>query len=379
MKARKYIILCLLALVLNACQIDPPLHLRQTMDLDVDLELDLNVDLMWQIDWETRWEYYWDTAIMGELGYKEPRSIRMHAFAWGADEKIASYQVYNFMGTSGNIKAVAGMYDFLFHNIDSESLIFDTGENIFDIYAYTRVISSGLKASSPVKSIRQKTAATKADENEYAAADDPVVLEPDELFSMYTSGRFISDDPKDYEIIDGRYVIRIDGTLLPANFIYLIQIRLLNNNGRVIGSAGGCVLTGLAGSVDLRNNMSGTTTVSVPTNVYVDRATDPDLMAARLISFGIPGCNAYDPASVAAAPAGEHFLVLTVSYNNGTYKNIHIDVTDQVRALPTGGVITLELDVDDFPPEGGHEGEDGGFNALLNDWDEEVGGATIIY
>lgn len=379
MKACKYIVYCLLALALNACRIDPPLHLRQTLDLEVGLELDLNVDLMWQIDWETHWEYHWNTEIMGDLGYEEPASVRMHAFAWGADDKIASYQVYNFMGTSGNLQAVAGMYDFLFHNNDSESLLFETGEDIHDIYAYTRVISSGLKESSPVRSLSQKLNATKADENEYAAADDPVVLEPDGLFSLYTSGRFISDDPKDYEFIDGRYVIRIDGTLLPADFIYLIQVRLLNNNGRIIGSSGGCVLTGMAGGVNLRNNLSGTTTVSVPAPVYVDRATDPDLMAARLISFGIPGCNAYDPASVAAAPAGEHFLVLSVSYNNGTYKNIHIDVTDQVRALPTGGVITLDLNVDDFPPEGGHEGEDSSFNALLNDWEEEVGSATIIY
>ena len=368
----------MLALALNACQINPPLHLRQTLDLDIALELDLDVDLMWQVDWEAQWDYQWNAAVIGELGYIEPKSIRMHAFARDADDKIASHQIYNFMGKSGNIQAVAGVYDFLFHNNDSETVLFDTDANAYDVYAYTRVISSGLQESSPVKSIRQKQMETKA-ETEIAAADDPVVLEPDGLFSLYTPEQVISDDPLDYEIIDGRYVISLGGTLMPANFIYLIQIHLLNNNGRVIGSAGGCALTGMANGVDLRTNVTGTETVSVPTNVYVNRADDPDLMGARLISFGIPGCNAYDPASIAAAPAGEHYLVLNVVYFDGGYKNIHIDVTDQVRALPTGGVITLELDVDDFPPEEGHDSEGGGFNALLRDWEDEVGQATIIY
>ena len=82
-----------------------------------------------------------------------------------------------------------------------------------------------------------------------------------------------------------------------------------------------------------------------------------------------------DPASIAAAPAGEHFLVLNVAYNNGTSKNIHVDLTDQVRALPTGGVITLELDVDDFPPESGGQGS--GFSAIMKDWDEHVGEFVI--
>ena len=377
MKACKYIVYCLLVLTLSACRIDPPLHLRQTLDLEVGLELDLNVDLMWQIDWNAEWQYNWNAEIYGELGYEEPASIRMHAYAHDATGEVASDQVYNFMGKSGSLQAVAGVYDFLFYNNDSETLLFDTSRNAFDVYAYTRVISPGLLESSSVMSVRQKQTGTKAAE-EMTAADDPVVLEPDPLFSLLSPSQIISDDPEDYEFIDGRYIIRISGTLMPANYIYLIQVRLLNNNGRVRGSAGGCALTGMAGGVDLRTNITGTETVSVPADLHINRLSDPDLLAARLVSFGIPGCNGYDPASVAAAPTGKHFLVLSLAYNNATHKNIHMDVTDQVRALPTGGVITLELDVDDFPPEEGQPGDGGGFNALVQDWDEHVGAVTII-
>ena len=146
----------------------------------------------------------------------------------------------------------------------------------------------------------------------------------------------------------------------------------------MVGSAGGTALTGMSEGVDLQTGITSTNVVSVPTDVHIDRTADPDLMGARLISFGIPGCNPYDDASVAAS-ASEHYLVLSVAYRDGGFRNIHMDVTYQLRALPTGGVITLELDVNDFPPEEADPGEGGGFNALINGWGEEQGEHTIDY
>ena len=73
--------------------------------------------------------------------------------------------------------------------------------------------------------------------------------------------------------------------------------------------------------------------------------------------------------------------MLNVTFATGKYKNIRIDVTDQVRALPTGGVIPLEIDVNDFPPEDVDPPIDdggGGFKPLIGDWNEETGTATII-
>ena len=116
-------------------------------------------------------------------------------------------------------------------------------------------------------------------------------------------------------------------------------------------------------------------------DVYMNAAADPDLLGARCLTFGIPGCNPYDDASVAAAPAGKHWLVLNVAFKTGKYKNIRIDVTDQIRALPTGGVIPLEIDVADFPPEDTDPPIDeggGGFKPLIGDWNEETGSTTII-
>ena len=136
----------------------------------------------------------------------------------------------------------------------------------------------------------------------------------------------------------------------------------------------------MADDVCLPTRMTSTSTASVPTELYINPSNNPDILGARLMTFGIPGCNPADPASVAAAPASHHFLVANICFSTGQYKNINIDVTDQIRALPTGGVITLEIDVNDFPPEiidppitGG-----GGFNALIGNWNEKVGTTTVI-
>ena len=50
---RKYLLLLLLSL--TACQIDPPLHLRKAVDVEVEVDATVNVDVMWQVDWEVEW------------------------------------------------------------------------------------------------------------------------------------------------------------------------------------------------------------------------------------------------------------------------------------------------------------------------------------
>lgn len=374
MRTRRFIACCSLLLLACGCRIEPPLYLRQAIDCEIDLTPDLDVDLLWQADWKARWAFAWDAASNGPLGYEAPRSTRMHSYVRDLDGQTASAQVFNFTGTSVRTRIMTGAYDFLFYNNDSEALLFDTATRPNDVYAYTRVISPGLQLTMPVQTLAQKLAGSKADGG-LKAENDPVVLQPDGLYTCWLPDRFVSDDPDVCELVDGRPVVRITGTLSPADFIWLVQVRLLNNRGRVVGSGGGCALTGMADGVDLKTGVTGTGTVTVPSDLLLNRTADPDLMGARFVSFGIPGCNAYAPASVRDAPEGEHFLVLNILYNNGTYNNIRVDVTGQLRALPTGGVITLELDVDDFPPESGGQG--GGFSAIMQDWDEQVGELVI--
>lgn len=362
--------------VLGGCEIEPRLHLRKAVETKVILQTSVTADIMWQVDWQARWQYAWQPELHGELGYSEPKTMRLHIYTQGTDGTPKTHNTFNFHGMNGQVEIFEGIHNLLFHNTDSEVLSFRSDDEEWTVEASTKIISRGLKPSSPVRTMEQKAASTRADLDE---VNEPVAFMPDELVTLYDPDRLITDNLDDYEYIDGKYVLRIHGDLHPASIIYLFQIKLHNNLGRVTGSEGGAVLTGVAHSVDLKTGITSAEMVGVPADVHINKTADPDMLGSRVLCFGIPGCNPYDDASVAAAPEGKHWFVLNVCFKTGKYKNIRIDVTDKIRALPLGGVITLELDVEDFPPEDIDPPVDGGggFVPLINNWDEEIGETTI--
>ena len=365
--------LMLVAAFVTGCRIEPPLYLRTPVQSVVSVEADVNVNLMWQINWDVQWTFRWDAELMGPIGYKEEiEGMSLHIFPHDDQGGHLSHTQKNFVGKTTDIPFIVGVYDLLFHNNDSEVLLFREDEHTDDIYCYTRVISTGLKNSNPVKTLQQKLMGTKADGK--APENEPVTYMPDDLFSLYDKGRRITDNLDDYIYVDGKYVLLIQGELTPASYIHLVQVNLKNNEGRIVGS-GGAVLTGVADGVNLMTKTGASNTVSIPTEVVMDG--ERNMLGMRFCSFGIPGCNPYDQSSVTQS-VSEHCLVLNVIYTNNSYKNISVDLTEQVRALPLGGVIVLDLDVNDFPPEGG-EVEGSGFDALIDGWDDITAGATITY
>lgn len=374
-KFKHILVLLVLCAQASGCSIRPELHLREPMQAQIVLETEVNLNLMWQVEWETEWEFPWNANVLGPLGYKEPASISAHVYSLDQNGNHRSHYTKNFHGTTANMPITVGDYDLLFHNNDSETLLFSAEDELGTIYCNTRIISSGLKESSPVLTAMQKFEGdTKADES---LIQDPIALMPDGLFVLYDQGETISGNLEDYEYIDGKYILRIQGIMNPATYIHLFQLHLVNNEGRVVGSNGGGVLTGVAAGVDLYTRVSARTPVGIPTDVYYDK--NKELMAARFVNYGIPGCNPYSLESVEQAPEGKNFLVINISYANGNWKNIRIDVTKAFRALPLGGLIDITLDVNDFPPEDGSTGGGGGFDALINDWDEEHGETTIVF
>lgn len=371
------IVIAVAVIAMAGCTIEPILHLRKAVRAQVAVTPKINVDVMWQINWAANWTFNWNVATLGPVGYTIPTSMRMHVFTQGPDGDPVAHVVHNFVGDEAQLEVFVGTHDLLFHNNDSEALLFKQESDFAHVHSYTRKVANGIKASTRILTVAQKLAATKADDDEQVETllDEPVNLTPDGLFSLYDKDQVITDNLDDYELVGNKYILRIEGELNPSTYIYLFQLKLVNNDGRVIGSAGGAALTGMAQGVDLMTRETWTETASYLMDVYMDK--EQDMLGAKVYTFGVPGCNPYDAASVAAAPAGEHYLVLNVSYVNGSYRNISIPVTDDIRSLPTGGVITLELDVNDFPPDESAGGS-GGFEALIGDWDEETGSTTII-
>lgn len=360
------------AIAVVSCTIEPLLHLRKAVSTMVVLDTKINVDVMWQINWTANWQFNWNVTALGPVGYTVPSSMRMHVFTHGPNGEFVSHYTHNFVGSNAETEIFIGTHDLLFHNNDSETLLFSQDGDFSNVNCYTRKLANGLKASTQVLTTRQKAAGMTKAGDEFT---EPVNLTPDGLFTLYDKDQAITDNLDDYELVGDKYVLRIEGDLNPRTYIYLFQISLLNNEDRVVGSAGGAALTGMSQGVDLMSEISWESTASYLMDVYMDKPQN--MLGARILTFGLPGCNAYDAASVAAAPDGKHYLVLNITYVNGSNRNISLDVTDQVRELPTGGVIALEIDVNDFPPDES-AGGGGGFNALIGGWDEQAGSATII-
>ena len=102
-------------------------------------------------------------------------------------------------------------------------------------------------------------------------------------------------------------------------------------------------------------------------DAYVDPSVErADIVGGRLLTFGICGLAANritNPSEV--TDKYNHYMDVTMQFNNGMDSTFVFDVTDQVRQRYKGGVITVELDMDTVPIPKRSGGS--GFNAVVKD------------
>lgn len=210
---------------------------------------------------------------------------------------------------------------------------------------------------------------------------------PEPLFSAYDQGIEINENLEGfvYDAERNVYVKKLDMLLLPVTYIYLTQVILHNNNGRIAAVHGEADLSGFARSTNVNTGRAGDDAITVYYSVNkkdnlpyvpynVDPATVPDaervdVIGGRLMTFGICGLQAnlitsqsqvYDP--------NRHYMDLTVQFNNGMDSTFVFDVTEQVRQRYKGGVITIELDMDTVPIPRRSGGS--GFDAVVKDFED---------
>ena len=87
------------------------------------------------------------------------------------------------------------------------------------------------------------------------------------------------------------------------------------------------------------------------------------------MSFGLcsTAANSISRADEVSDPY-HHYMDVTMQFNNGMDSTFVFDVTDQVRKLYKGGVITVELDMDTVPIPQRSGGS--GFNAVVKDTED---------
>lgn len=384
----------LLSAVTYSCQREPWLEL---VDPEVPIEfstnkvvLDLNV--LWDYgmiyDWEAEWWYKWDTrddSIYGKWNLQEPSTFNIRRYYTGQDSAALHNSVLQDMVTGDKFigRYRYGYYDILTWNdvytLDGvQSLHYDETTSLEYVTAYTNQAthSTSVPHHAPVYSSPYKAGFA--------------FYQPEFLFSGKYDNLFVSDNPADYDSLiveTNTWYKFVPIYLTPVTYIYLTQVILHHNNGRIANVDGSGNLTGMARSVNLTTHLTSDQDVSVnyPMRLkknmnYIDSITEQiekvDIVGGRVMTFGLTDTNPYELSSASLTYQNiieskiPNYLEVNMVFYNGRDSTFVFDVTDQVKERYKGGVITVHLDVDHVRIP--NTGDGSMFDAVVEDYDEET-------
>ena len=322
---------------------DPLLHTAGKVEVKPEVEQHINVETMWQVDWQDKWQVSWNESTQGKLGYTAPETYHLDYFLsdgnWIGQRDMASNSIRLDLGH--------GSYDLLTYNNDTQNIRLTQADDWSSLVASTETENNVILPDT----LRQKLDIREM---------------PDELFSMYATNVVVSDRLEDYTYIpeENIYLLKLNAELTPRTFIYLIQVELKNNDGRVKGS-GNLTVTGLASSVDLISRKNSSEAIAHHFGTVFQQ--DQNLIGGRLVTFGLPNCIPGETLPDEATQE-RNLCYVVLKFSNGYRGCIPVDITDQMRALPQGGVINIVMDIEKLPMPGGGSG---GWGIGVNDWDKE--------
>ena len=374
MVTRMAIIAAVMSLLV-CCIREPELHLFDGGDIEIELPLvELELDAYWDYemsygityDWRAEWYYGWDAIdqeLFGSLGYTEPSVFHLRRYFTGSTPLASHTSVVanTITGKSFYGKYSWGFWDILVWNDVNtivQSLNFDEQTSLDYVLAYTN----------------QTMVASRYEAPKYTRA----FYEPEPLFSAYHQGIEIDRNLTgfEYDPIRNVYVKKLDMLLEPITYIYLTQVILHHNRGKIVGIDGSGMLSGFARSTVVNTGISGEDIITVYFNTRFKKNCDMDgepvdIAGGRLLTFGISGQNANRIKHIEdVKDKANHYLDITMQFNNGMDSTFVFEVSDQVRKHWKGGVITVELDMDTvrIPSRSGGSA----FDAVVKDFEEET-------
>ena len=318
---KKLVILftAMVVLLTISCKREPELYLYDAADADFRLPIiDLQLDVYWDYtliygidyDWKAEWYYGWDDIdrqIFGELGYEIPSVFNIRRYYTNSQPYAPHDQVSSdkINGTTFHGRYQWGFWDILVWNdintIDGvQSLNFDEQTSLDYVTAYTNQTMRSTRYSAPLF-----THSFWAPEPLFAAYDQAIEINP-------------NLDGFEYDAVRGVYVKKLNMELRPLTYIYLTQVILHHNNGRIAASEGTSNLSGMARSVTLNNGQAGNDAITVYYETLLKKNCDMegenvDIIGGRLLTFGICGLR---PNAIRRADeikdANRHYMDVTI-------------------------------------------------------------------
>lgn len=384
----------------NSCERkDLYLRVDQTQ---ISVEMyDVRLDLLWGIDWETEWQYAWNESVsdFGTIGYTKPELIKstIYNVDRSSGKRYSSF-IKILDSNGGRISLTAGsVYDMLFYNFGTEYTSFYQSDDYETYTASTRVSSQSSWVRTRAESETSEMPDTTKNYTDYN--------QPDELFGSLATDLAISEDPSSYdkeydEYGNITYIYKVDAALRPYSFVYMFQVIILNNNfdgkGNYFTGGKGITVTGLSQGVDLFTRKTFNNTISISTDDvkpmqkhYDIRLEDDtqidsaDIIATRMLTWGLPGIVPIETtkAGTKAVELDKNYIGVGLTLRNGYTYTVTKDITEQMHNKPAGGVITIYIDAADVPQEvidQRPQTTGGGFNANVEDWNNEINAEITI-
>lgn len=385
---RKTVLMGLMALLglisLTGCYREPELHLYDWENPAIAIPMaEVELTLYWDYytyDWKSDWYYGdqgreggWDDEdrrIFGELEYVEPTNFFIYRYFTGDvsnGPRLKKKEAY-ITGRTFRAPYDWGWWDILAWNdvktLDGvQSLNFD-------------------EKSSLDEPITAFTNSTMYSSRYHAPRYQNSFYEPEQLFAACEEGIEINQNLKDFvfEEETNMWVRKLSMMLEPLTYIYLPQIILHNNYDpvkkldRIVSVPGSANLSGMAHSTCLNTGITGKDAVAVNFKVRMKQDKDfkngekVDIVGGRLMTFGICGQNANRVSRAEENNDSEHhYIDVQMQFYNGMDSTFVFDVTNQVRERYKGGVITVELDMNNVPIPTRPGGS--GFDAVVKDFD----------
>lgn len=374
----------------TSCEREPMLHLHQGgTDINMELpEVTLNLHLLWnylfsydhEYDWEAEWLYGWDekdTEIFGPLEYIMPTSFNIRRY-YNKNVQYGHHSApfrHYIVGNTLSAKYDFGYWDILVWN---------------EIHSSDGIQSIRIDETSTYDYVTAYTGQTMTPSRYNAPRFNRAFFQPEVLFAGYDEGIEINKnlDGFVYDEEQEVWVKHLDMTLQPVTYTYLPQIILHHNNRtqRIVTSIdGNADLSGMSRSVNINTGITGPDAITVNYNMRMkfDRQgrnnEKVDIIGGKVQTFGITNLNPHKLSTRAYAESldkvfiadkgNRHYLDVTMQFYNGKDSTLVFDVTNQVRRLFRGGVITVELDMDTVPVPKRAGGS--GFDAVVKDFDDK--------
>lgn len=353
----------LAAALVNSC-IQPPLVLPaeevivEDPMIIIDIEVDTKVDPEWRKDWCYGWDAL-DEELFGSLEYPEPKSFEIRRYFLG--DKPAGKHTEKEDRTINNTSTYRDNYRF----------------GYYDLLFWSKVVGSEgeqvlLIDESDLEDVKATTSVTHS--INLKGQDGPanaLYNQPEIIYSAYPRDIYISHYKEDYDYYDeatGVWVKKIKETLTPIVYMYLVQIILENNDGRVKDVSGDCAISAFANATSVNTGH----TSSEPCLVYFNsrmkkdldyKGKNVDIIGAKFTTFGLP-----DTDRKAGPWELPNFLYYELRMASGAILPMTAEVSLQCQAQPHGGVITIVVDCNDIDDPGGHGGSI--FNPTVDDYEE---------